>query len=137
MSRARYEIAIAKGARQCGGCSGDIGEGEDYGIDPDLAAICMRCIECFWVYITVDYSSRRVHPHGEDTKTMYAVIEFQAPVKYLTDDGEEPESDGWEVVKGDLIKAVAGIFPVIPGIPDDKRPTAKFVEWGDDMMVYS
>tara|TARA_R100001086_G_scaffold241678_2_gene168760 strand:+ start:84 stop:437 length:354 start_codon:yes stop_codon:yes gene_type:complete len=117
MSRARYEIAIAKGARQCGGCSGDIGEGEDYGIDPDLAAICMRCIECF---------------EEEDTKTMYAVIEFQAPVKYLTDDGEEPESDGWAVVKGDLIKAVAGIFPVIPGIPDDKRPTAKFVEWRDD-----
>lgn len=73
------------------------------------------------------------------TRTLYAVIEFEASVQYLTDDGVETELDGWEVIKRDLVKALAGTFPGRPRVrlsilshtPNDTGPTARFVEWSD------
>ena len=56
-------------------------------------------------------------------KIRYAVVQIEVPLKYLTADGEEPESEGWEIVQKNLVNHLAR-FQKTP-----TAPSAKFVEW--------
>jgi hypothetical protein len=55
----------------------------------------------------------------------YAVVQIEVPLKYLTADGEEPESEGWAVVQTNLDKYLAGFQQ----FPQSLLPSAKFIDW--------
>ena len=53
----------------------------------------------------------------------YAVVQIEVPLKYLTAAGEEPDSEGWEIIQKNLVNHLAR-FQKTP-----TAPSAKFVEW--------
>ena len=59
-------------------------------------------------------------------KIRYAVVQIDVPQVYLTADGEEPESEGWEIVQKNLVNHLAR-FQKTP-----TAPSAKFVDWAKE-----
>ena len=58
-------------------------------------------------------------------KIRYAVVQIDVPQVYLTADGEEPESEGWEIVQKNLVNHLARF----QRFQSSSAPSAKFVEW--------
>jgi len=54
-----------------------------------------------------------------------ALIFIDAPVEYLTANGEKSKEDGWKEIENRLIDHLRGFNPY----RDDKVPNATFIDW--------
>ena len=59
------------------------------------------------------------------TRTRTAIIEVEVPWRYLTDNGEETEETGWEIIENTLKNQIMDFNRY----RDKNVPNARFVKW--------
>ena len=64
-----------------------------------------------------------------DKRIRYASIKIEVSPEYLTGHGEEPESEGWDLIQANLSKHLDG-FSRFPAL----MPTASFTRWDDEFL---